>query len=77
MNNLEIRRFEQSIIEFIDSQQIPLEVKRLCLQDILTKVETSLNVQLIQEFEQENSNKEVKEDGIWKGISNSKRMGKW
>ncbi len=40
MNNLEIREFEQAIINFANQSALPIEVKRLCFADILRQVET-------------------------------------
>lgn len=38
MVNLKIRKFEQAIITFVNASQLPIEVKRLCLLDILNQV---------------------------------------
>ena len=39
MSNLEIREFSQAITNFVDSSGLPEEVKRMALQEVLTRQE--------------------------------------
>ena len=41
MSNLEIREFSQAIINFVNGSQLPIEVKRLALADILRQVDSA------------------------------------
>ena len=50
MNSLQIREFSQSIINFINTSQLPIEVKRLALKDIMTQIETETNKVLTEEI---------------------------
>lgn len=74
MNNLQIREFSQSIINFVNASQLPIEVKRLALKDILSQVEAETNKVLTEEIryreeaqreadETEKEEREVDEDG--------------
>ena len=51
MNNLQIREFSQSIINFVNASQLPIEVKRLALKDILSQVEAETNKVLQSELQ--------------------------
>ena len=61
MNDLEIRQYEESIIEAINSKPLPLEIKRLILRDIMTSVENELGKEIMQQQQQQ----ETKEDQKW------------
>ena len=50
MSNLEIREFSQAIINFVNSSTIPMEVKRIALNDILAQVEEEANKVLTEEL---------------------------
>lgn len=50
MENLRIREFQKAIEDFIDAYDIPLEVKRMVLADILRNVETKTTQQLLIEI---------------------------
>lgn len=74
MNSLQIREFSQSIINFVNASQLPIEVKRLALKDIMAQVEDETNKVLREEIrdreeaqreadETEKEEREVKEDG--------------
>ena len=74
MNSLQIREFSQSIINFINASQLPIEVKRLALKDIMTQIETETTKVLREEIrdreeaqreadETEKEEGEVEEDG--------------
>lgn len=51
MNSLQIREFSQSIINFVNTSQLPIEVKRLALKDILSQVEEETNKVLQSELQ--------------------------
>lgn len=51
MNSLEIREFSQSIINFINQNPLPIEVKRLALKDILAQTEKETDRILAEEIE--------------------------
>ena len=74
MNSLQIREFSQSIINFVNASQLPIEVKRLALKDIMAQVEDETTKVLTEEIryreeaqreadETEKEEREVKEDG--------------
>ena len=46
MNDLEIRQYEESIINTINSKALPLEIKRLIVKDILILIENELSEEL-------------------------------
>lgn len=50
MNSLEIRKFSQSIINFTNESELPLEVKRLCFAEILQQIENASNKQISAEI---------------------------
>lgn len=50
MNSLQIREFSQSIINFVNASQLPIEVKRLALKDILAQVEEETTKVLTEEI---------------------------
>lgn len=52
MNSLEVREFTQSIINFTMQSALPIEVKRLCIKDILVQLEESTNAQILKELEE-------------------------
>lgn len=51
MNSLEIREFHHAIANFTAQSPLPVEVKRLCIKDILHELEESANVEIQQQFE--------------------------
>lgn len=55
MNNLKIREFQQAIMEFANKSDLPIEVKRLCLEEILAKLREESSQQLMVEIQQRNS----------------------
>lgn len=59
MNDIEIRNYEEKIIETINSVPLPLEIKRLIVWDIYQKVEIATN----QAMEQQQKEKEESKDG--------------
>ena len=48
MMNLSIRMFEKSIIECVNASELPMEVKRLALKEVLAQVEKEAD-KLVQE----------------------------
>lgn len=62
MNNLEIRQFSIAITNFINQNQLPMEVKRLVLKDILNQVETETNKMITEEFKNIETQNAIKEE---------------
>lgn len=66
MSNLEIREFSQAITNFVDSSGLPEEVKRMALQEVLTRQEQKSRDALLAEIADrdaaEAKQKEVKQD---------------
>ena len=50
MTNLKIREFSQAITNFIDRSPLPVEVKRLCLNDIAAQLLQAANMQIETEI---------------------------
>lgn len=50
--NLKIRQFEQSIIDTINGTEIPIEAKRLVLENVLHKVSAVSDNQVSKEQEE-------------------------
>ena len=50
MNNLKIREFSQAITNFVDGSDLPEEVKRMALQEILIKQEQKAKDALLTEI---------------------------
>ena len=65
MNSLEIREFEQGIINQINQSPLPLEVKRLIVENICAQVNETTNKQIQAELAERSSKKEseVESDG--------------
>lgn len=65
MNSLEIREFEQGIINQINQSPLPLEVKRLIVENICAQVNEATNKQIQVELTERNSKSEseVESDG--------------
>ena len=65
MNSLEIREFEQSIVNLINGCGLPMEVKRLIVNDIAGQInratDSQINVELAERNREEES--EVTADG--------------
>lgn len=67
MSNLEVKAFSNTITHFVDSYDLPDEVKRMALQEILTKQEQKALNALVAEVEERDAaeaekQKEVKQD---------------
>jgi hypothetical protein len=63
MSNLEIREFSQAITKFVDESSLPEEVKRLALQEVLTRQEQKASDALLAEIaDRDAAEQEVKQD---------------
>lgn len=64
MNNLKIREFSQAITNFVDGSDLPEEVKRMALQEILIKQEQKAKEALLTEITARDAaeKEEVKDD---------------
>lgn len=65
MNSLEIREFEQSIVNLINDCGLPIEIKRLIVNDIAGQINRAADNQINVELEERNREKEseVSKDG--------------
>lgn len=68
MNSLEIKEMEADIIRILNEAQIPLEVKRLVMMDIMGKIESAttqeINAQIKErEAEKNEDNPEELKEG--------------
>ena len=65
MNSLEIREFEQSIINLFNGCGLPMEIKRLIVNDISGQINRAADNQINVELEERNKAKEseVSADG--------------
>ena len=61
MSNLEIREFSQAITNFVDGSGLP-EVKRMALQEVLTRQEAKAREALLAEIAARDAAEEVKND---------------
>ena len=50
--NLKIREFQQAIINFSNKSDLPIEVKRLCMEEIITQLRSESNRILQEEITQ-------------------------
>ena len=63
MSNLEIKEFSQAITNFVDSSGLPEEVKRMALQEVLTRQEQIARDALLAEIaDRDAAEQEVKQD---------------
>ena len=63
MGNLEIREFQQTIIAFANQSQLPIEVKRMAMSEIVSQLNEASNEQIKRELqERENAKKEESEE---------------
>ena len=60
MSNLEIKEFSQAITKFVDESSLPEEVKRLALQEVLTRQEQ--DALLAEIADRDAAEQEVKQD---------------
>lgn len=65
MNSLEIREFEHSIINLFNECGLPMEIKRLIVNDIAGQINRAADNQINVELEERNKEKEseVSADG--------------
>lgn len=70
MNSLEIREFAQSIVNLINSCSLPMEVKRLIVNDIARQVNEATTNQMNAELAERNKAKEseVSDNGDEQGL---------
>lgn len=59
MNSLEIREFEQSIINLFNECGLPMEIKRLIVNDIAGQINRAADNQINVELEEKNKEKEI------------------
>lgn len=63
--NLKIREFKQSIANFVNTSELPIEVKTLVLTDLARQAEAMANEQIKKEIAERNKKEnEVKKDGL-------------
>lgn len=48
--NLKIREFQQTIINYANQCELPIEVKRLCFAEILRQIEAEANKEIKEEI---------------------------
>lgn len=58
--NLNIREFKQAIVNFINQNKLPIEVKRMVLSEILKAVEMESDRIVIQEIEKRDKKEQSK-----------------
>ena len=63
MNSLEIREFEQSIINLFNGCGLPMEIKRLIVNDISGQINRAADNQINVELAERNRESEVTADG--------------
>lgn len=56
--NLEIRKLEEAIVTAVNSSQIPTEAKRLVVADVLRKLETQADKEIMLEIQLAKQNEE-------------------
>lgn len=58
--DLEIREFKNAIVQFVNKSELPMEVKRLCLKEILDEVnilsDETIKAQIVLRNSKENDN---------------------
>lgn len=59
--NLKIREFQTAIENFVNSSDVPAEVKRLVLCDLARKIEEQANAEVVKEFTERESEKSKEE----------------
>lgn len=63
MNSLEIREFEQEIVNLFNGCGLPMEVKRLIVNDIAGQINRAADSQINVELAERNRESEVTADG--------------
>lgn len=59
-NSLQIREFQQTIINYKNSIQLPAEVKRLVFLEIFSQIEKETNLELQKEILERNASEQEK-----------------
>lgn len=63
MGNLEIREFQQAIVNYTNTSPLPIEIKRLVISDILAQLNTEANAAVQSELaERINAEREQKKE---------------
>lgn len=60
--DLKIREFQTALEKYVDNAEIPAEVKRLIIADLLRKVEEKANADIVAQFAERESKKVSEED---------------
>lgn len=47
--DLMIKKFEAGLVDYINSAQLPLELKRLVMAEVMVKVEQAVNVAVLEQ----------------------------
>lgn len=70
--DLEIREFSQAIISFVNASTLPMEVKRLCMAEIMEQIKEESNSCINAQLEERNKekSKNLKEPDKKKGGKN-------
>ena len=71
MEDLKIRLFRQDLINYINSVELPMEVKRLVLSEVLSQV-TNETEKVLQYQLEESKKEEVNSDGIDENLQQDK-----
>lgn len=50
--NLKIRQFSKSISDFVNDYDLPVEVKKICLENVLHKISSLADQAVIEEINQ-------------------------
>lgn len=56
--NLALRRFEENMVNLINSTPLPTEAKRLVVHEVLTKLEVQAEKEIIAELQAQKEEKE-------------------
>lgn len=62
MDNLNIREFSQSIINFINQSPLLIEIKRLCINEIAAQLQTAAEAQLRDELRERDKQTDREEE---------------
>lgn len=60
--DLKIREFQTALEKYVDNTDIPSEVKRIIIADLLRKVEEKANTDIVAQFAERESKKVSEED---------------
>ena len=60
--DLKIREFQTALEKYVDNTDIPAEVKRIIIADLLRKVEEKANADIVAQFAERESKKVSEED---------------